>query len=131
MTEQPKIKRPRLRLVVERGDDLVEYQVQTDNRDAVRFDIMRARLRWPDGEQAPMLWLGACGWSALKRSKDPIVEGVSVEKFVEDLLVDVEAIDENGEPLNAASLAAGAGGAGEDQVEDGYARPFPNAAADD
>lgn len=93
----PKISRPILRMVIEQDGQLLEYTVQTDNRDAVAFDVMRPRMRWPDAEAAPMLWMTVCGWSALRRSGQ--LAGVAVDKFLTDVCVDVEAVDEDGNPI--------------------------------
>lgn len=98
MSNQVKISRPRLRVVVERDAELVEYVVQTDNRDAVQFDLMRTRKGWPDAEHAPMIWMTSCAYTALKRSGE-LADGVTVDAFLSTVCVDVEAVDNNGAPL--------------------------------
>lgn len=50
------------------SDDLIEYTVQTDNRDVVQFDVLRARKSWPAAKDAPALWLTVLAWHALKRT---------------------------------------------------------------
>lgn len=108
-TEQPKISKPKLRLVLEdSAGDLVQVDVQTDNRDAVRFDVLRARKNWPGGDTAPMLWLAVQAWSAIKRSKLEPWASMNVDKFVEEACVDLLPLDADGNPIEGATaLAAG------------------------
>lgn len=121
----PKISRPKVRVVVERdGGELVQYDVQTDNRDAVRFDLTRARKGWPDGETAPMLWLAYCAWSALRRSGE-LDKAVDADRFLADVCVDVAVLDdETGEPIDPQKIMRQLA-AGED-VSTGQAAPFPD-----
>lgn len=103
------IHRPILRVVVEGpAGDLVEYTVQTDNRDAVRFDVLRAQRNWPGGDSAPMLWLTVQAWSALRRAKVGPVSELKVEAFLE-ACVDVEAVDEQGNPVTDPGQGVTAG----------------------
>lgn len=102
MSDEIKISRPRVRVVLEAGDgQLVQVDVQTDNRDAVRFDVMRSRKNWPGGDTAPMLWMTVQAWSALKRSNDAQLAATfadqlkDVDKFF-DACVDVVPIDADG-----------------------------------
>lgn len=41
--------------------------IQTDNRDAVRWDRARGQKGWPAGSDAPLLWLTFLAWAAAKR----------------------------------------------------------------
>lgn len=41
--------------------------IQTDNRDAVRWDRGRAQKGWPAGTDAPLLWLTFLAWAAAQR----------------------------------------------------------------
>lgn len=61
-----KLTTPRVRVIREGCEEL---EVQTDNRDLVRFDMTRPRQRpaWPGPEDAPMLWLTFLAWSAARR----------------------------------------------------------------
>lgn len=104
MTDEIKISKPKVRVVLERDDGrMVQVDVQTDNRDAVRFDIMRPRKNWPGGDEAPMLWLTVQAWSALKRAGDDAPDGFvdackDVDKFF-DVCVDVMPLGEDGQPV--------------------------------
>lgn len=94
MAETPTLSAPRVRVLVETDPaaPLTEYTVQTDNRDAVRYDLMRARLGWPSGSDAPMLWLSVLAWSALKRS------GATTEDATVylDKIVEIQPVDADG-----------------------------------
>lgn len=96
MTE-PRITAPRLVVVVEQGDQLVEFTTQTDNRDHVRWDMTRGRKNWPTGQDAPMLWMTFLAWSALVRAGD--FEG-DFAKF-NDVTVSISAVAVDGTPLDA------------------------------
>ena len=62
------------------SDDYLELTVQTDNRDAVQWDIVRARKEWPAGQDAPMLWMTFLAWSALHRTGQ--IKTEKVEEFI-------------------------------------------------
>ncbi len=74
-----KLSAPIVRIVLDLTNDgnLTEYTVQTDNRDAVRWDMTRGRENWPAADVAPMLWATFMAWSALTRT------GEYSGKFVE------------------------------------------------
>lgn len=103
-----KISKPRLRVLVapaaagypaNDAGELVAIDVQTDNRDAVRFDLLRRVKRWPALDEAPMLWYTVLAWSAIKRAElAPLCE-LSPEKFIDDVCLDVIPIDEQGRPV--------------------------------
>lgn len=61
-----KLNTPRVRVIREGFEP---FDVQTDNRDLVRFDMTRPKQRpvWPMPDQAPMLWLTFIAWSASQR----------------------------------------------------------------
>lgn len=62
-----KLTTPRLRVTL--GDDS-QVEVQTTNSDLVRWDMTRAKQRWPsDPREAPFLWLTFLAWAALKRTQ--------------------------------------------------------------
>lgn len=81
---------PRLLVVLDNDN---EYTVQTDNRDIVRFDLMRGRKKWPTMQEAPMLWLTVLAWSALSRAGE--LPGVDVDKEL-DRILSVEVLDDDG-----------------------------------
>lgn len=43
-------------------------EVTTDNRDLVRWDLTRAKHKWPGMDEAPMLWATFVSWAAAKRT---------------------------------------------------------------
>lgn len=92
----PRIASPRVAVVMERDDQLVEVITQTDNRDAVRWDMTRGRKQWPTGNQAPMLWITFLAWSALNRSGD--FEG-DFAAF-NDVALSIVAVDHDGNPIS-------------------------------
>lgn len=93
---------PRCRVVLEDdAGELTEYVVQTSNRDAVRFDITRGRKGWPAVNDAPMLWMTFCAWSAMSRGKDT---GLKLDEFL-DACVEVQAIDADGNPIKSSDTA--------------------------
>lgn len=61
-----------------------ELTVQTDNRDAVQWDITRARKGWPTGPDAPMLWMTFLAWHSLKRTGQ--LRDIPLDKFIESCL---------------------------------------------
>lgn len=75
-----KLTTPRLRVTL--GDD-TQVEVQTTNSDLVRWDMTRAKQRWPsDPREAPFLWLTFLAWAALKRTRT-IPEDTTWEAFSE------------------------------------------------
>lgn len=68
-----------IQLEQESSEDLLEYEVQTDNRDAVQWDLLRGRKGWPAAQDAPVLWLTVLAWHALTRSKET---KLSVDEFL-------------------------------------------------
>lgn len=80
---------PRLLVTLDDGN---EYDIQTDNRDMVRFDLLKGRKQWPSMQEAPMLWVTVLAWSCLAR-ENKLPE--DVEKGI-DKIIAVEALDEDG-----------------------------------
>lgn len=80
---------PRLLVTLDDGN---EYDIQTDNRDMVRFDLLKGRKQWPSMQEAPMLWVTVLAWSCLAR-ENKLAE--DVEKGI-DRIIAVEALDEDG-----------------------------------
>lgn len=62
----PKLSTPRITVIREGFEP---FEIQTDNRDLVRFDKTRPRQRppWPDAQEAPILWMTFISWSAALR----------------------------------------------------------------
>lgn len=56
---------PRI-LVIRDGKDPLE--VQSDNRDLVRWEQTRVRHKWPKFDEAPFKWLTFLAWSAADRA---------------------------------------------------------------
>lgn len=70
--ESPKLDTPRLRVVMQDGQ---EFDVQTENPDMVFWDIERAKRKWPTFQDAPFLWINYLAYSKLKR------DGLASEAF--------------------------------------------------
>lgn len=87
---------PRVIVIVEiaGSDDGTEYTVQTDNRDAVQWDLVRGRKNWPAGTDAPMLWMTFLAWHALIRTG---VITTKLEDFM-GICISVRPADKKGEP---------------------------------
>lgn len=85
-----KMTAPKILVVLDNDN---EYTVQTDNRDMVRFDLMRGRKQWPTMQEAPMLWLTFLAWSALSREKE--LPGADVDKEL-DRILSVDVVDDEG-----------------------------------
>ena len=90
---------PRIRVTLEQpgSEDYLQLDVQTDNRDLVRWDANRGKYRWPTGQEAPMLWLKFLAWAALVRSDQPVPH--EFEAF-NNLCVAIQAIDRDGNPVH-------------------------------
>lgn len=96
--------------------ELAEVVLRCDNRDMVRYDLLRERKSWPQGHQAPMLWLTVQTWSALNREKHELA-GASVEDFLTRCVlinrvnedgsdIDPNAENADGEPVNPTQPGA-------------------------
>lgn len=60
-----KFSTPNLGVYIAGSDE--QLTVQSTQADAVRFDLVRSRLRWPSSSEAPMLWATFLAWHALRR----------------------------------------------------------------
>lgn len=89
-----KLSSPRVKVTVEDDDETREYTVQTDNRDMVRWDLLRSRKKWPAQREAPILFMSVVAWHALKRSG---ATADDVETYL-DKILEIMPVDENGEP---------------------------------
>lgn len=67
-------KTPLVVVTLEHDDELVEVEVQTDNRDMIAWDMHRNRVGWPSTQDAPVLWLTFIAWHALKRSASTVAD---------------------------------------------------------
>jgi hypothetical protein len=96
---------PRVRVLIERPDtaDLLEVDVQTDNRDMIQWDATRPRRQWPMGSDAPVLWMTFLAWHAIRRTGGApgYTPPDSFDAF-SDTCVSVVAIDADGEPITRA-----------------------------
>ena len=85
-------------------DNVAEVLIRCDNRDMVRFDLLRERKGWPQGHQAPMLWLTVQTWSALSREKHPLA-GTSVEDFLNRCTL-IDRVNSDGSPIKEGDANA-------------------------
>ena len=104
-------------------DDLTEITLQADNRDMVRFDLVRSRKSWPASGDAPVLWATVVAYFALLRSGE-IPKDETVEQFI-DRTVTVSYINpDDGTALTPEQIAEGEGQTDVDPslpgVEPGY-----------
>jgi len=88
---------PKVLVLVETAgtDELTEYTVQTDNRDAIQWDVTRPRRSWPAFNEAPMLYMTFLAWHAMHRSgatKQNLDEFMKVAVEVKVLTVDGRAV---------------------------------------
>lgn len=87
-------------------DDLVEYVVRTDNRDLVRWDLLRSRKGWPSATDAPFLFSTVTAWSALRRAGD--IGDESIDAFIDRCLGAIP-VNEDGTPITKQQIDEGDG----------------------
>lgn len=92
---------PRVQVVRDGHEPL---EVQTDNRDMVRWEMTRAKQRppWPKFDEAPIKWLTFLSWSAATRAgltEDGYEKWESVTLGVKSLDSDDMTGDEDGRPF--------------------------------
>ena len=98
------LKFPRVLVTIEQSDGTeVELTVQTDNCDAVRFDLMRARKNWPTMHDAPVLFMTVIAWLAIRRSDASLLPSEAENAL--DRIIDVTPVDEDGNPVDGADPA--------------------------
>lgn len=88
------------------------FEVQTDNRDLVRYDKTRMRQRppWPDPEEAASFWLTFVAWSAAQR-QGSIPADLKYEAW-EDQVLNIQKVeDEDDQPSDGDPFSEGQQGA--------------------
>ncbi len=95
-------------LVVTIATDLIdgtmrEYDITTDNRDSIRWDLRRGKEGWPKQTDAPVLFATFMAWSALTRTGQ--ITGTDFEEFVAAVPYATARLDEV-DPTRAATGAA-------------------------
>ena len=85
------------------GDELVEYTVQTDNRDAIQWDVTRPRRSWPAFNEAPMLYMTFLAWHAMHRTGET---KESLDEFMKRA-VEVKVLTVDGKTVAPADAVAG------------------------
>lgn len=83
-------------------DELAEYTVQTDNRDAIQWDVTRPRRGWPAFNEAPMLYMTFLAWHAMQRSG---ATGLKLDDFMKDA-VEVKVLTVDGKAVTPAEATA-------------------------
>lgn len=97
MADPVRLTSPKLRVLMTDGATL---EVQTDNRDLVRYEKTAARHKWPTMQEQPIVWLTFLAWAGLRRETQ-IPADVTWERFSEDLCRAVErAEDDDSEILD-------------------------------
>lgn len=96
------LKSPRVRITLETPieDEYLEVDVQTDNRDLIQWDAVRARKGWPTTADAPMLWTTFIAWHAAHRVGGPVPD--SFDEF-RTLCVQVQPITRDGTVIERAA----------------------------
>lgn len=98
------MKFPRVLVTIEQADGTeAEVTVQTDNRDAVRYDLMRVRKAWPVMHEAPILFMTVIAFLAIRRSDATLLPD-DAEKAL-DMIVDVTPVDADGNPVDDTDVA--------------------------
>lgn len=101
-----KLVSPRLVALVDLTPDrqegeLTEFDIQTDNRDSIQWDITRTRKGWPPLQEAALLWLTFMAWHALHRSG---AITLTLDQFMAQC-VQVGTFNAQGERLAPGTLA--------------------------
>lgn len=100
-----KLLSPRIAVLIEVAGQAepVEHTVQTDNRDAVAWDMTRGKKGWPQMGDAPMLWATFVAWSALRRQK---LIDLSIDDFLAACIA-ANVVDAEGNEAEDVAEAAG------------------------
>ncbi|ASR83519.1 hypothetical protein SEA_LAILA_13 [Arthrobacter phage Laila] len=83
-------------------DELTEYTVQTDNRDAIQWDVTRPRRSWPAFNEAPMLYMTFLAWHAMHRTG---ATKLSLDEFMKDA-VEVKVLSAAGKAIDPTEAVA-------------------------
>lgn len=75
------------------GDREVSAEIR--NPDRVRWDMTAAKHGWPSFQDSPFLGMTFLAWAALKRTGEYVG---TWEQFRDDDCMDIEILDENGNP---------------------------------
>jgi len=91
---------PRVVVLLETAgtDELTEYTVQTDNRDAIQWDVTRPRRSWPAFNEAPMLYMTFLAWHAMQRTG---ATKQTLDEFMKDA-VEVKVVTVDGKTVTPA-----------------------------
>jgi hypothetical protein len=93
MAEQVKIETPHVKVTYEDGSTII---VKTENPDMVFFDLERSKRNWPQGADAPLLWVNWLAYSKLRRTH-VLERGVTFEDWLMTTQL-IENVDSEGEP---------------------------------
>lgn len=72
--------------------DSTTHDIEPSNPDMVRFDMTATKHRWPNGQEAPFLWLTFLAWSAMKRAG---LYTDTWEAFSESDCLNIDNLDED------------------------------------
>lgn len=100
---------PRVRVIRASENGSEPLEIQTDNRDLVRWEQTRIRHKWPTFQEAPFKWLTFLAWSAATRAG--VVSDLTYERWEADVLSvadtrDEDENDEIGRPTEAGPAPA-------------------------
>ena len=99
-----KLSTPRVRVIREGHEPL---EVQTDNRDLVRYDKTRPRQRppWPDPQEAASFWMTFIAWSAASR-QGAIPSDLRYEAW-EDQVLNIQPLADDDDSEDGAPFPQG------------------------
>jgi len=93
MAEQVKLDIPRVEVRYSDGRTTI---VTAENPDLVFYDLERAKRRWPQGQDAPMLWINYLAFSKLHRTGE-IDRAMTFEDWLSSTQL-VRNVDNDDEP---------------------------------
>lgn len=102
--DEMRMTQPRLRVLLDDGSTV---QAQTNNADLIRWDMTRAKHKWPGVSDAPFLWLTFIAWAALRRTK-AIDPGMTWEAFSESAVQVEDLTEYDAEGVDAVDPTKGA-----------------------
>lgn len=95
------MKSPIVTVTLQQNGDQQQVTVQTDNRNQVKYDLLRATRNWPAQKEAPTLWLTILAWHALALAGH--IRDEAFEMF-NDRCLDVYLSDEDGNRLTVDQI---------------------------